>query len=205
MNKQILFVASLALLVASCSISIKKYARRNGLKYEKVKNVSFFDGKVKSGNSSKEKDRNAWLLYRGDKLQYVATSPRMGKRDSLFKFQRLNDSLIMLTRAVERTIFARYDPVDTILFSNNICVNKRSFYDYGSRDERVCVSSHMQSYFLKNGTLIRKSEQDNDEVYIFPYFKKLVGTNSIGPAEILGNYSSLDSAKLDLFTRFFWY
>ena len=150
MFKSVLFFGLLCLCSCTTSKSIQHFAHTNDLTIKTAGNINFFNGSIQIQESPDPADKKkVWLLYKGDSLQYVSNGKRIPNNDYIYKIQKVEDTLFMLTRA---SLFVRYYTADTLLFRANFVINKGSLYD----NDKV-VQSYIRIYNFSGDTLTESS------------------------------------------------
>ncbi len=150
-------VAYLFICMIACYIPIsnKKFAAKQDLTIKTAESISFFHrkneiGTVATNSGSKNKIH---LFYSEDTLKYV------GNEHWPYKFTKLNDSVIILSR---ENMF-KYLAADTLLFYNDICVSKRGDYDFFNDTAligRKLLPVHVtfSVYYIHNGDVYKDEE-----------------------------------------------
>ncbi len=184
-------------LFNSCvtSRSINHFASKRKLVIKEANNISLFDGKIEIDYSSVNEEKEpVYLLYENDSLHFLSNKNRIVNNDYVFKIKYTDHSKIILTRG---TMQPRYYNVDTLLFGENIVLEKTCLYD-----NNKIVAFYFKEYKFSNDTLKITSYQSFKDLIPLSFFES---DSSIIGEEIGKPYkveAFTNESKLSFFKKF---
>ena len=209
MSRLLLLIIFIHLL--SCAhnskIIIRNFHGLRGAKILRVDNLMLFNGKIKYNVGDKKvRNDSIFLIFSNDTLKFISRKLDYINEDNLFKFQKLNDSMNILTNNWRST----YYHTDTMLFTSNCCIIKDAYYNSDIESKKKLVTGQFRIYCFDKETYTFCSTNINNNESIFNIAKAIYDPNiQIKPigfydsGEYIGSYSNRASLMFKFFNEQF--